>query len=346
MKYFTRFGCAALGVLGLLGLPRAVLAQDATAPAEGRAPEPPPSPSTSEPTSSPAPDAGTAPEERRPATEPAPETSDPTSSPAPAAAPPVVGSDPQPAAEQDDAKADKPTPADSAAGARTWQIPVAAPGTASESETVPGFSGVLGSHQDHWFVWLGVRNDYVRDATYDLFATNDALTAFSVGGGRTVWTSGSLSVAALGLWEIGARSAETRGNDMQLRVQRFELAPEVRYHLHYRVYGFGRLGLGAQYTRATIDDELFNGELVSKDWAFVGDLTGGAAVQVLGVPSGEQRKPRAWLVAEGGYALATDTTLSFTPAPDGDAPERARSEELGALDLSAPFFRLAVRGSY
>jgi hypothetical protein len=242
------------------------------------------------------------------------------------------------------AKGSKPAQPESEAAARTWQIPVTAPNATEDSEEVAGFSGKLGSHQDHWFVWLGVRNDYVRDATYDLFAVNDALTVFSAGGGRTVWVSGDLSLAALGLWEIGARSAETRGNDMSLRVQRFELAPEVRYHVHYRVYGFGRLGLGAQYTHATIDDELFNGELVSNDWAFAGDLSGGAAVELFGPPSGEERKPRAWFVAEGGYALATNTTLSF--APGSGAPERTEPEELGELDLSAPFFRLALLGTY
>ncbi|HEY6727250.1 MAG TPA: hypothetical protein VI197_24620 [Polyangiaceae bacterium] len=335
MKYFTRFGCASLGVLGLLGAPRWARAQDAGAPAETPAPTP----------STPAPASGTsgAADDSAPAAEPAataPELpAQPASEPAPAET-----ERQQPAASAQDSKGAKPAGSKSEAPARTWQIPVAAPSNTEDSEAVAGFSGKLGSHQDHWLVWLGIRNDYVRDATYDMFADDDALTVFSVGGGRTVWVSGDLSLAALGLWEIGARSAETRGNDMSLRVQRFELGPELRYHFHYRFYGFGRLGLGAQYTHATIDDELFNGELVSNDWAFAGDLSGGAAVELFGPPSGEQRKPRAWFVAEAGYALVTNTTLSFSPG--SGAPERAASEELGELDLSAPLFRLAVLCTY
>lgn len=351
MKYFICLGCASLGAVGLLGMPRFASAQDAAAPAPGAVPANPP-PASPAPGTAPA--SGTPPrtdaavEARPPAAEPTSAASQPPAPPAsePASAGAKPGT-PAPAAAKDakPAKAE-PAQADSAEAARTWQIPVAAPAAAEDGEVVAGFSGVLGSHQDHWFAWLGVRNDYVRDATYDLFSGNDALTVFSVGGGRTVWASGNLSVAALGLWEIGARSEETRGNDMHLRVQRFELAPEVRYHLHYRLYGFGRLGLGAEYTHATIDDQLFDGELVSNDWAFAGDLAGGAAVQVFGAVRGEQRKPRAWFVAEGGYALVTNTTLSFAPTSGSGAPERAQSEELGDLDLSAPFFRLAVLGSY
>lgn len=346
MKYFTWFGCASLGVVALVGAPRLATAQGAAAPTPGTAPAPtapPPAPSDA-PAAVPAepapPAAGAAPS----AAGPAP-VSEP---PAPAASKPVPAetAGDQPTDQPEGAAKDaKPAKVESAAAARTWQIPVAEPGP-GDSEAVAGFSGKLGSHQDHWFAWLGLRNDYVRDATYDLFAVNDALTVFSVGAGRTVWVSGDLSLAALGLWEIGSRSAETRGNDMSLRVQRFELAPELRYHFHYRVYGFGRLGLGAEYTHATIDDELFNGELVSNDWAFAGDLAGGAAVQVFGHASGEQRKPRAWFAAEGGYALVTSTTLSFAPGSGGSSPERAQSEELGELDLSAPFFRLAVLGTY
>src|SRR5688572_5946700 len=108
-----------------------------------------------------------------------------------------------------------PAPATSAA-----PVAVAAAAAPQDSETRAGVSGKLGSHQDHWLAWIGVRNDYVRDASFDLFASNDALTVFSVGAGRTLWLSGNFSLAALGFWEIGSRSEDTRGNEMSLRVQR------------------------------------------------------------------------------------------------------------------------------
>lgn len=260
---------------------------------------------------------------------------------APPAQPEAKPSSPAPVPPEA-APAAQPAPATSAAPA--YALPAAAP---EDSEPPPAFSGKLGSHQDHWFAWLGARNDYVRDASYDLFAPNDALTVFSVGAGRSVWVSGNFSVAAFGLWEIGAQSDITRGNEMYLRVQRLEVGPEARYHLHYRLYAFGRLGLGAEYIHTSLKNGLFQGELVSNSWMFASELTGGAAVQVFGDPAGENRKPRLWFVADGGYALTSATTLSFAPeSGDESAPERAEADELGELGLSAPFFRLAVAGSY
>lgn len=341
MKNLTSFGSAVLGVW-LSTLPHSAWAQGPAVPEPPPAPAPapapalpetaPPSPSTpsSEPHEAATPTAGTAPAGAPIAADPVPPSAEPAAKPA--GEPSTAGAGP--------ANADP-------AAAQSWQIPVVDPAAPEDSEADAGFSGQLGSHQEHWIAWLGLRNDYVRDATYDLFATNDALTVFSVGGGRTVWAAGNLSLAALGLWEIGGRSAETRGNEMSLRVQRLQLLPEVRYHVHYRVYGFARLGLGAEYVHATLENELFGGSMVSNSWAFAGDLAGGAAVQVFGHPRGEQRSPRMWLSAEGGYAFVTDTTLSFAPESDGsNAPERAQTEELGELDLSAPYFRLAVLGTY
>lgn len=320
MKYFSALARASLAFTLCSCLPQLAHAQDPaptpeSVPASAAVPATPPDPA---PGAQPTPAAPEAAPAAAPASEPAPQQL------APPASEPKVAS----------ATAEQPAPA----------VPVAAAATPEDSAATDAFSGHLASHQDHWFAWLGVRNDYVHDSSFDLFADSDALTVFSVGAGRTVWAAGNLSVAALGLWEIGSRSAHTRGNEMGLRVQRLELAPEVRYHLHYRLYGFGRLGLGAEYVHATLDNELFNGELVSNSWAFAGDLAAGAAVQFAGNAAGEKRRPRAWFVAEGGYSLVTDTTLSFEA--DGSAPERAANDELGDLNLSAPFFRLALLGTY
>lgn len=339
MKYVTALGCSLLGVLGLGAAPRFAHAQEPGAapvppgPAERAAAAPAPGADV-EPAQ---PDSGVPPSSEPGSGTAVEPTADPSAPPAPEAS---VGSAPAPSADEGQAAAVKPE-------AHTSQIPAAVGGTPEDEPAPQGFSGQLGRHQDHWIAWLGVRNDYVRDANFDLFADDDALTVFSVGAGRTVWTSGNFSLAALGLWEIGSRRADIRGNDTSLRVQRFQVAPEGRYHLHYRVYGFARLGIGAEHLSARFDDELHGGELVSKSWAFAGDLAGGAAVQVIGLPSGEQRTFRAWVVAEGGYALASSSRLSFEPADDdASIPERAEPAELGELNLSAPFIRLALRGTY
>ena len=357
MKCLTSLGCASCVFSVFLWLSPLAYAQGSAA-SEPAKPKPAKEPASVEAPAKDAPPPGPdgAPAAAVPAA-PAPAGAVPAT-PAPAAAPAVVepapaapGS-PAPAATAAESAPEKPAPpageprAVSAASTNAPpEVPVAAAAATPEDvEATDGFSGHLGTHQDHWFAWLGVRNDYVHDATFDLFADNDALTVFSVGAGRTVWAAGKLSVAALGLWEIGSRSADTRGNEMSLRVQRIELAPEVRYHLHYRLYGFGRLGLGAEYQHGTLTNELFNGELVSNSWAFAGDLAAGAAIQFAGNAAGEKRRPRAWLVAEGGYSLVTSTALSFEA--DDSGPERAASDELGDLNLSAPFFRLALLGTY
>jgi len=343
MKYLTSLASAWFVYTLSTCLPSPAYAQDGAAAAPKKEPAPveapakdapPPSPAGAPTVAAPAPGASAAVAEPAPAAPEASAVAAPTSEKPAALAP-----------EKSASPASEPPPPSAASTAVPPEVPVAAAAAAPEDvESTDSFSGQLGSHQDHWFAWLGVRNDYVHDSTFDLFADNDALTVFSVGAGRTVWVSGNLSVAALGLWEIGSRSADTRGNEMSLRVQRLELAPEVRYHLHYRLYGFGRLGLGAEHVHGTLTNELFNGDLVSNSWAFAGDLAAGAAIQFVGNAAGEKRRPRGWLVAEGGYSLVTSTTLSFEA--DDSAPERAASDELGDLNLSAPFFRLALLGTY
>jgi len=349
MKYLASFGCASIAFTWFACVSGSAYAQQPSTP------ESPPAPAAVAPPAEAAAPAQAAPRSEAAQAAPQSEASAPAQAASQSEAAPPAQAAPQseaapepveptavePASGAESKAPDAPKPASPHGAAQTSVAPVAAP---QDSEVPESFSGQLGSHQDHWLVWLGVRNDYVRDATYDLFSGNDALTAFSVGAGRTVWSSGDLSLAALGLWEIGSRSEEVRGNETSLRVQRLQLAPEVRYHLHYRAYGFGRLGLGAEHAHATLEDELFDGELVSNSWAFAGDLAGGAAVQLFGSPSGEQRKPRLWLVAEGGYSLVTNSQLSFSA--ESGAPERAEDEDLGELDLSAPFFRVAALVSY
>lgn len=229
--------------------------------------------------------------------------------------------------------------------------PAASPVVSSASEPGPvdeaPYSGPLGFHQEHWFAWLGVRNDYVRDERFDMFGTNDAFTAFSLGAGRVAISLGELSVAGVLLWETAGKEADARGDATDVRVHRFELGPELRYHLHYRFYGFARLGLGAQYSKAVLSNELTGSEWVAKDWAFSSELTGGVAVQFFGAASGETRLPRGWFVAEGGYALSGDASLRFEPSREGSrVPERAQEQDFGALSFNAPLFRLAVAGSY
>lgn len=225
--------------------------------------------------------------------------------------------------------------------------PEAAAAVPADAPVVESFSGQLGAHQRHFFLWLGVRNDFVRDSDFDQFATDDSLPAFSLGAGAVVYTLDKLSLAAFGLWEVASRNSEVRGDETELTIQRIAAGPEVRYHLHYRVYVLGRLGLGAEWNKATRRSALFDGDLVSKSWLFSSSLSAGAAVEVLGSPAGERRKPRAWVVADAGYALTSTAKLNFEPEPGSSGiPERTQPDQTGELSLSAPMFRVALAGTY
>ena len=209
------------------------------------------------------------------------------------------------------------------------------------------YDGPLGSHQQHLFAWIGFRNDFVRDERFDMFASNDAFPAFSLGVGGAVLSAGNLSLAGVLFWETAGREADARGDSTDLRVHRLELGPELRYHVHYRSYGFTRLGLGAQYSKAVMRNQLARTEFAAKDWVFSSELTGGIAVQFFGKASGEGQTPRGWFVAEGGYALSSEASLEFEPTeePSG-APERSQNRDFGTLSFRAPLFRLAVAASY
>lgn len=236
----------------------------------------------------------------------------------------------------------------------TFSAPLATRTDPSAPETLDGvideppYSGPLGTHQRHLFAWMGVRNDYVRDERFDMFGSNDAFTAFSLGVGAVTLSVGELSLAQVLFWETAGKEADARGDNTDLRVHRFELGPELRYHLHYRLYGFARLGVGAQYSKAVIESQLTGSEFAAKDWVFSSSLTGGVAVQFFGPTSGELRAPRGWFVADGGYALSSDASLNFRPTDSGSraSPERAQMDDFGTLGFSAPLFRLALAGSY
>lgn len=200
----------------------------------------------------------------------------------------------------------------------------------------------LGTHQSHWVTTFGIRTAFIPNEGLDPFATTDTLVQTSLGGGRTVFANGSLSVAAIAIWDFGSREAEARGAPTTLSVHRITAGPEVRWHLAPWLYGFARPMPAALHTDAAIGDATTGENLSQKTWLFGFDATAGAAVQVLGRRSGNSRRVRLWLQAEGGYGWSASTDLALRADPDGDGPVRLAAVDLGALAIRGGMFRVSA----
>ncbi len=268
---------------------------------------------------------------------------------APSPAPPAPAAQPQPLAPASpDSGAAPPEP-----GGRLWAppgdeeplAPASAPPTSAPEPADPEdvwAAGPLGTYQNHFVGWLGVRVGFISDAGFDAFSDEDALVQFSLGFGRTLLSADALSVAALAAWDYGSASNEARGADTDLDVHRFVLGPEIRYHVAPWLYVFGRPLPAAIHTRASLDAPVIDADLYSRGWSFGFDATAGAAVQLWGKRSGASNKPRLWAQLEGGYGWATSVDLKFR-ADDADAaPQRVEDVDLGSLAVRGPMFRIAL----
>lgn len=218
---------------------------------------------------------------------------------------------------------------------------------AAEGDTgkVPDYSdnGPLGSYQTHWEATLGVRTAFITDSGFDPYATDNALTQVSLGGGRTVLAEGRFSLAVLALWDYGQRQSSARGERTQLDVHRISLGPEIRYHVIPRFFVFARTSPSAVYTDAQLDESVTAVNVYSHKWAAGFDATAGAAFEVIGKRSGESRKPRFWVIGDGGYTWAAPVDMNLKPAPDNSsAPQRVASVPFPTLVLRGPMFRVSA----
>jgi hypothetical protein len=280
--------------------------------------------------------------------------------PAPASAPDHGASSPTEDAEPPAAGA-RDTDSNAAPGASTPpRLLVATPPTQSPLVTTPPAQrppqadlnhvddGKMGTHQEHWFFGLGARETFVTGAAYDPFSSNNVLPQVSLAAGRAFYASGPLSFAALLGWDWGSTSAEARGADATLVVNRITLGAEGRYHVWRRFYAFGRVAPGALHSTATLKDGVVNVDRSANAWAFATDFSLGAAVEFAGEDRGASTRPRGWLGIDGGYAWAQATKLELKAPSSGDpsAPARVEPLSLGELALRGGFLRLTATITY
>jgi hypothetical protein len=203
----------------------------------------------------------------------------------------------------------------------------------------------LGTHQKHVRFDIGARTQLVADEGLDPFAKNDVIGQFTAQASWAFWARDALSLAAVGAFDVGGRSAPARSATASLDLRRFTLAPELRYHV-LRVLAL-TAKVGPTLTREQVE---ISGGLDSPfrkvGWKLGFDATVGAAVELLGYRSGASHKPRLWLAGEGGYGWTAPMNLVLSPEDAGAAPQRLAPLTLPDLSLAGPLFRVTVGLSF
>jgi hypothetical protein len=121
-----------------------------------------------------------------------------------------------------------------------------------------------------------------------------------------------------------------------LNFHRFLLGAEARYHLHARLYGYGRLNVGPAFVRSRLGEEGDGSSLHLNKATMSGALNAGTAVRVAGSRDGRERAVRVHLFVEGGLSFVGGVKLRYEPSED--VPVNADPVELGSLSLGGPQF--------
>ena len=223
-------------------------------------------------------------------------------------------------------------PLTSFAAALLTLLGLASPAAAESPE------GVRENRQSFWQGQVGVRSTFVTDPGFDPFATDNALTSFSLGMSRTLFEQDAFSLAPGLFWDFGSRSATARGDETSLSAHRLGLGLEGRCHLAPWMYALVRVTPSAIQQSARLSDPLAAAPYVASAWTFGLDASAGAAF-LLG-PHSSSALARWWLAAEGGYGYAGSGSLLMRPELASDDPRRTGDIHLGSVALGGPFFRI------
>jgi hypothetical protein len=215
----------------------------------------------------------------------------------------------------------------------------------SESADVASFDGV-DRRVEMWRLEVGYRGSYVPAAGFDPFSTNNALPQFSLAASRTLFALGRLSLALGVSWDVGGSSATARGDQASLGIQRLEVPIELRAHLGRLGYLFVRGAPGAVSEHASVQDDSSAATLSKTTWSFATDLSAGFAFLIFPQAREVPRTVHFWLQADGGYGWVASQRLNLGPDLASSDGRIASGIDLGTLDLSGGFFRVALAASY
>lgn len=193
---------------------------------------------------------------------------------------------------------------------------------------------------------IGYRGNFVTDAGYNPFSTQDHFGQFSVAASRTLFASGHFSFAPGFSWEYGRTSATARGDASSLEVHRLAVPLEGRMHIGAWGYAFLRAAPAVALENAEVNDPTAPTSLTKSRWLFASDLSAGYAYPVWSRAPRSELAPRLWLQADGGYGVIVGQRLNLAPdLPAGD-PRLASGVDLGSLTMRGAFVRVAAAISF
>lgn len=213
------------------------------------------------------------------------------------------------------------------------------------SEPTEAEKAALGTHQKNLRLAIGERTQFVKGSGFDPFSERDALHNFSLGASWAFWARDELSVAASLGYDYGGSSAAARSDQAELRLHRFKLAPELRYHVLRVLAVTASVGPTVSYQEAALTGAL-DSKLSRTQWKPGFEATAGAAVEVWGYKSGASHKPRLWIIGEGGYGWTAPMALGLKPESPSMVPERINPLSLDDLSVSGPLMRFSVALSF
>lgn len=199
-------------------------------------------------------------------------------------------------------------------------------------------------HQWRIDLEIGPRLLWVKDSSFDLFSDDNLLPAFQVRGGATIFARDRLSVAALAAWDTSGGKGDARELPTKIRLNRWTLGGEARYHILSRLYGYGGVALGVMQVSSSLGDPADPAILSFNQAVFSGELRAGAAVRVLGEGDGRVRALRGHVFVEAGYVYVSNAQLEYHVGDDG--PLRPETVDLGNLSLSGPQVSAGVMVSF
>jgi hypothetical protein len=198
-----------------------------------------------------------------------------------------------------------------------------------------------------WRFELGYRGNFIREATFDPFSTQDYFGQVSLSASRTLYTRGRFSFAPGLTWDYGKSGATARGDLASLEVHRLVVPLEGRMHFGAWGYAFARAAPGVAVVTAEVDDPaLTNATLTKNRWLLATDLSAGYAYPLWPRENPTELTPRIWLQADGGYGSIATLGLNLAPDLASNDQRIASGIDLGALTMRGAFFRMSAAVSY
>ncbi len=262
----------------------------------------------------------------------------PAASPAPAASPPAPPSPP----EESGVRVEPSSPA-KAPPYGVWTGPATYP--TLPSSPVRDDSGLAVRHDPAspwmWRLELGYRANFVTNAGYNPFASQDYLGQLSIAATRTLFVSGPFVLASGLAWDYGRSSSTARGDPSSLEMQRLLVPIEGRVHFGRWGYALLRAAPGVAVENAEVDDAAVSAPFTKNRWLFAGDVSGGYAFPVVVRTGPSRSSPSMWLEADGGYGWAVAERLDLTAQTSASAAAVASGIDLGTLTMRGAFVRFS-----